>query len=59
MNCKKSPFLSGKANVLQLFVVTEGKKKWNVAGCRCTEGTLKKSAMFRLQRGGEIIYEGD
>ncbi|XP_043273358.1 translation initiation factor IF-2, mitochondrial isoform X2 [Venturia canescens] len=48
----------GKANVLQLFVITERKKKWNVAGCRCTEGLLKKRAMFKLKRDNRIIYEG-
>ena len=48
----------GKANVLQLFVVTENKKKWNVAGSRCIEGTLKKSAQFRLIRENKVLYEG-
>ncbi|KAF7991516.1 hypothetical protein HCN44_008887 [Aphidius gifuensis] len=48
----------GKANVLQHFEITDRKKKVNVAGCRCIMGVLKKTALFRLIRQEEIIYEG-
>jgi len=48
----------GEANVLQPFLVTEGKKKVPVAGCRCIKGSLKKSAFFRLMRGEETVYQG-
>ncbi|XP_045036915.1 translation initiation factor IF-2, mitochondrial-like isoform X2 [Daphnia magna] len=48
----------GEANVLQEFIVTEGKHKLPVAGCRCVKGILKKNAFFRLVRGEDPIYEG-
>lgn len=48
----------GEANVLQQFIITEGKKKIPVAGCRCTKGVLKKSGLYRLIRGNEVIHEG-
>ncbi|XP_063387367.1 translation initiation factor IF-2, mitochondrial [Cydia fagiglandana] len=48
----------GEANVLQQFMVTEGKRKVPVAGCRCVKGSLQRNALYRLIRGGEVIYEG-
>ncbi|XP_047111095.1 translation initiation factor IF-2, mitochondrial isoform X1 [Schistocerca piceifrons] len=48
----------GEANVLQEFIINEGRKKIPVAGCRCTKGILKKNALYRLVRGEEILYEG-
>ncbi|KAH8417452.1 hypothetical protein KR222_000252, partial [Zaprionus bogoriensis] len=48
----------GEANVLQSFLINEGRKEVPVAGCRCTKGVLKKSQRFRLLRNGEIIYDG-
>jgi len=48
----------GEANVLQEFIVTEGRNKWPVAGCRCVKGMLKKTALFRLVRGQETVFEG-
>ncbi|XP_063538875.1 translation initiation factor IF-2, mitochondrial [Cydia strobilella] len=48
----------GEANVLQQFMVTEGKRKVPVAGCRCVKGALQRNALYRLIRGGEVIYEG-
>ncbi|KAJ9576526.1 hypothetical protein L9F63_025578, partial [Diploptera punctata] len=47
-----------EANVLQMFEITEKKKKLPVAGCRCTKGVLKKSGKYRLVRGQEVIHEG-
>ncbi|XP_063628121.1 translation initiation factor IF-2, mitochondrial isoform X2 [Cydia splendana] len=48
----------GEANVLQEFMVTEGKRKVPVAGCRCVKGALQRNALYRLIRNGEVIYEG-
>ncbi|EDW81488.2 uncharacterized protein Dwil_GK10998 [Drosophila willistoni] len=48
----------GEANVLQSFIINEGRKEVPVAGCRCTKGVLKKSHKFRLLRDGEVIYDG-
>ncbi|XP_068156098.1 translation initiation factor IF-2, mitochondrial isoform X1 [Drosophila tropicalis] len=48
----------GEANVLQNFIINEGRKEVPVAGCRCTKGVLKKSHKFRLLRDGEVIYDG-
>ncbi|XP_008553600.1 translation initiation factor IF-2, mitochondrial [Microplitis demolitor] len=61
--CKKLPpdhveEKIGEANVLQHFEITERKKKINVAGCRCTDGILKKDSSCRIIRNGETIYEG-
>ena len=50
--------LLGEADVLQEFLVSEGRKKIPVAGSRCTKGVLKKSANFRVLRGGNILHEG-
>ncbi|KAH8295405.1 hypothetical protein KR018_010896, partial [Drosophila ironensis] len=48
----------GEANVLQQFLINEGRKEVPVAGCRCTKGVLKKAQKFRLLRDGETVYEG-
>lgn len=48
----------GEAIVLQQFDISEGRKKVSVAGCKCTLGILKRSAMFRLIRNGKTFYEG-
>lgn len=48
----------GEANVLQEFLINEGKSKVPVAGCRCTKGSLKKSALFKLIRNGDVLYSG-
>ncbi|XP_037971328.2 translation initiation factor IF-2, mitochondrial [Plutella xylostella] len=48
----------GEANVLQQFVVTEGKKKVPVAGCRCMKGSLARNALYRVIRGQEVVHEG-
>jgi len=46
----------GRATVLQVFTAS---KFGRVAGCRVTDGELKRGAKVRLQRGVDIIYEGD
>ncbi|KAH8284145.1 hypothetical protein KR054_011235 [Drosophila jambulina] len=48
----------GEANVLQSFLINEGRKEVPVAGCRCTKGLLKKAQKFRLLRDGETVYDG-
>lgn len=48
----------GEANVLQQFLINEGKKKVPVAGCRCTKGILKRNALYKLIRENEVIHEG-
>ncbi|XP_076045082.1 mitochondrial translation initiation factor 2 [Oratosquilla oratoria] len=48
----------GEANVLEVFLISEGKKKHPVAGCRCVKGELKKDALYRVLRGHDIVYEG-
>ncbi|MBU3956744.1 translation initiation factor IF-2 [Patescibacteria group bacterium] len=41
----------GQAEILKEFEID----KKRVAGCRVTEGEIKKTAKFHLQRGGELI----
>jgi translation initiation factor IF-2 len=46
----------GRAQVLAVF---NASKFGKVAGCRVTEGELRRNAKVRLYRGGDIVYEGD
>jgi translation initiation factor IF-2 len=46
----------GKATVLQVFTAS---KFGRVAGCRVTDGELKRGAKVRLYRNSDIVYEGD
>jgi translation initiation factor IF-2 len=46
----------GRATVLAVFSASKFGK---VAGCRVTEGELRRNAKVRLYRGTDIIYEGD
>ena len=50
---------AGEANVLQLFMINDGKKKLPVAGCRCVSGSLIKKHKFRLIRDGDVLYDGE
>ena len=52
------PVVVGEANVLQSFLVTDGKQKVPVAGCRCVKGMLQKKLCFKLLRDGESILDG-
>ncbi|MBQ8294746.1 MAG: translation initiation factor IF-2 [Alphaproteobacteria bacterium] len=45
----------GYADVIALFTVGKGVR---VAGCRMTEGTIKKDAYVRLLRNNVVIYDG-
>ena len=51
---KRENFI-GYADVIALFTVGKGIK---VAGCRMSEGTIKKSALVRLLRNNVVIYDG-
>lgn len=45
--------------MLQEFLINENKKKVPVAGCRCTSGTLKKAALFKVVRDHDtVLYRG-
>jgi translation initiation factor IF-2 len=46
----------GRATVLQVFTAS---KFGRVAGCRVTDGELKRGAKVRLYRNSDIVYEGD
>ncbi len=45
----------GYADVIALFTVGKGVR---VAGCRMSEGTIKKDAFVRLLRNNVVIYDG-
>ena len=51
---KKENFI-GYADVIALFTVGKGTR---VAGCRMTEGTIRKDAFVRLLRDNVVIYDG-
>ena len=51
---RKENFI-GYADVIQLFTVGKGVR---VAGCRLTEGVIKKDAFVRLLRNNVVIYDG-
>lgn len=51
---KKENFI-GYADVIALFTVGKGIR---VAGCRMSEGTIKKDAFVRLLRNNVVIYDG-
>jgi translation initiation factor IF-2 len=46
----------GRADVLAVFSASKFGK---VAGCKVTEGELRRNAKARLLRGDDIVYEGD
>ena len=46
----------GKAIVLAVFGISKG---GNIAGCRVTEGEVRRNARLRLFRGKDIVYEGE
>ena len=46
----------GRAQVLDVFTASKFGK---VAGCKVTDGELKRGARVRLYRGADMIYEGD
>jgi translation initiation factor IF-2 len=46
----------GKANVLAVFPVS---KIGKIAGCRVTEGEIRRNAKVRMYRGDDLVYEGE
>jgi translation initiation factor IF-2 len=46
----------GRATVLAVFPAS---KLGRVAGCRVTEGELRRNAKVRLFRGADLVYEGE
>ena len=46
----------GRAQVLAVF---DASKFGRVAGCRVTDGELRRNAKVRLFRGTDLVYEGD
>ncbi|XP_063869292.1 LOW QUALITY PROTEIN: translation initiation factor IF-2, mitochondrial-like [Scylla paramamosain] len=56
---KEEEEVLGEANVLEEFLITEGRKKVPIAGCRCVKGSLKKNALYRVVRGQETVHEGE
>jgi translation initiation factor IF-2 len=46
----------GRAQVLAVFTASKFGK---VAGCRVTDGELRRNAKVRLYRGTDLVYEGD
>ena len=46
----------GRASVLAVFSAS---KLGRVAGCRVTEGELRRNAKVRLYRGSDVVYEGE
>lgn len=46
----------GKAEVRAVFRIS---KIGNIAGCRVTEGEVRRNAKVRLLRKGEVIYQGE
>jgi translation initiation factor IF-2 len=46
----------GKAVVLQVFNLTKGGK---IAGCKITEGEVRRNGKIRITRGKDIVYEGE
>ncbi len=46
----------GKAAVLQVFSLSKGS---HIAGCRVTEGEIRRNGKVRVTRGKDIVYEGE
>ena len=46
----------GKADVLQTFKIT---KVGTIAGCRVTEGEIRRNANVRVLRGEEVLFTGE
>jgi translation initiation factor IF-2 len=48
--------ITGRAQVLAVFSAS---KLGRVAGCRVTDGELRRNARVRLYRGSDLVYEGE
>ncbi|KIW14935.1 translation initiation factor IF-2 [Exophiala spinifera] len=48
----------GEAEVGDIFEITVKKAKVKIAGCRVTNGTIRRSEKIRVLRDGEVVYTG-
>ncbi|ODV79474.1 initiation factor 2 [Suhomyces tanzawaensis NRRL Y-17324] len=48
----------GEVDIKDVFVVTIKKSKVKIAGCKVTNGLIKKSSKIRVLRGEEVVYDG-
>lgn len=48
----------GEAEVGDIFEITVKKAKVRIAGCRVTNGTIRRSEKIRVLRDGEVVYTG-
>ncbi|KAL2880871.1 translation initiation factor IF-2 [Colletotrichum sp. CLE4] len=56
---KVSSKVVGEADILQIFPINiKGRKYKNIAGCKVRNGSVTRSTMARVLRGGEKIFEG-
>jgi translation initiation factor IF-2 len=46
----------GKASILAVFPIS---KIGKIAGCRVSEGEIRRNAKVRLHRGSDLVYEGE
>jgi translation initiation factor IF-2 len=46
----------GRANVLEVFPIS---KVGKIAGCRVTEGEIRRNAKVRMYRGEDLVYQGE
>ena len=46
----------GRADVMTVFKIS---KVGNIAGCRVTQGEVRRNGRARLNRAGKVIYEGE
>ncbi len=53
---EKREVIIGRANILAVF---QASKIGKAAGCRVTEGEIRRNARVRVLRGGESIFEGE
>jgi translation initiation factor IF-2 len=46
----------GKADVLAVFEIS---KVGNIAGCKVTQGELRRNGKYRVIRAGKVVYDGE
>ncbi|RWA04118.1 hypothetical protein EKO27_g10987 [Xylaria grammica] len=50
----------GEAEILQIFPINlRGRVYKNIAGCRIRNGVVSKNHLYRITRGGEVIFTGE
>jgi translation initiation factor IF-2 len=53
------PKVNGEARILQLFSINiKGRQYANVAGCRVTNGVIKRGEKVRVLRGQHTVFDG-